>query len=62
MMRKDRPLKKGVIKLSDWAWAAPSFEFSFSYTKQVSKVVLDPKNKIADINRENNLIFVKEND
>jgi len=62
MMRKDRPLKKGVIKLSDWPWAAPSFEFSFDYTKEVNKVLLDPKNKIADINRENNLIFVKKND
>ena len=62
MMRKDRPLKKTVIKLKDWPWASPSFKFSFASNKEINKVMIDPKNKIADINRENNLIFVKKDD
>ncbi|MBG39135.1 MAG: peptidase M1 [Cryomorphaceae bacterium] len=54
MMRKEKMLAKNVIKLSDWPWAKPYYEFVFSSVNDIKKVVVDPDNKVADIDRENN--------
>ena len=54
MMRKEKMLAKNVIKLSDWPWAKPYYEFVFSSVNDIKKVVIDPDNKVADIDRENN--------
>lgn len=37
---------------ADWAWAYPTY--TFETKKTVKSVVLDPKNQMADIDRENN--------
>ena len=50
MMRGEKPTSSTII--SDWAWAYPTYTFTTS--KPVSSVVIDPKEGMADINRTNN--------
>lgn len=50
MMRGEKPTTATIIK--DWAWAYPTYTFTTS--KPVEKVQIDPKEKMADINKENN--------
>ena len=54
MMRKEKALAKNVIKLSDWPWANPYYEFVFSSDNDIERVIIDPNNKVADIDRKNN--------
>jgi aminopeptidase N len=50
MMRSEKPTKATLIK--DWAWAYPTY--TFETKKAVKSVDIDPKNMMADINKENN--------
>ena len=50
MMRGEKPTT-ATIK-ADWAWAYPTYTFEAS--KQVRSVQIDPKNRMADINKNNN--------
>ncbi|MEN3323773.1 M1 family metallopeptidase [Mariniflexile soesokkakense] len=50
MMRGEKPTKATLIK--DWAWAYPTYTFTTKNT--VKSVEIDPKNLMADINKENN--------
>lgn len=50
MMRGEKPTK-ATLK-PDWAWAYPTYTFETS--KPVSNVQLDPKEWMADIDKENN--------
>ncbi len=52
MMRGEKPTPATVIK--DWAWAYPTY--TFNTTKPVNSVQIDPKEMMADINKENNKI------
>lgn len=50
MMRGEKPTSATII--SDWAWAYPTYTFTTS--KPVASVQIDPKEGMADINKENN--------
>lgn len=50
IMRGEKPTS-ATIK-TDWAWAYPTYTFDAS--KAVKSVQIDPKNKMADVNKENN--------
>ena len=50
MMRGEKPTSATQIK--DWAWAYPTYTFTVS--KAVKSVQIDPNNQMADINTENN--------
>jgi hypothetical protein len=50
MMRGEKPTSATII--SDWAWAYPTYTFTVS--KPVSSVQIDPKEAMADINKANN--------
>jgi hypothetical protein len=50
MMRGEKPTSSTII--DDWAWAYPTYTFTTS--KPVSSVVIDPKEGMADINKVNN--------
>ncbi|AJR02929.1 M1 family metallopeptidase [Siansivirga zeaxanthinifaciens] len=50
MMRGEKPTKATQIK--DWAWAYPTY--TFTTKKSVKNVQIDPKELMADINKENN--------
>lgn len=60
MMRGEKPVKDGVLLLSDWAWAYPKYSFSIGYSKaEIASVTLDVDNATADINQKNNRINLK---
>ncbi|KAB1063599.1 M1 family metallopeptidase, partial [Tamlana haliotis] len=50
MMRGEKPTTATTIK--DWAWAYPTYTFTTS--KTVKSVTIDPEEMMADIDRENN--------
>ncbi|WP_459210217.1 M1 family metallopeptidase [Aquimarina rhabdastrellae] len=58
MMRGEKPSDSKNTKrtiLKDWDWAHPEYSFSISKTKDlIQKIIIDPKNKMADINKNNN--------
>ena len=55
MMRGEKPTQSTLLK--DWAWAMPSYTFTVS--KEIKKVEIDPLELMADINKENNTYEVK---
>ncbi|MDC6365185.1 MULTISPECIES: M1 family metallopeptidase [Flavobacteriaceae] len=63
MMRgeKDNPypaLKRTVLE--DWAWAYPTYEFTIDTpVDEVTAIVLDPSQLMADVNGENNVYQAK---
>ena len=54
MMRGEKPTN--ATKIADWTWAHPTYTFTTS--KEVKSVEIDPSKLMADINQENNS-FVK---
>ena len=52
MMRGEKPTEATII--ADWAWANPNYTFEVS--KTVKSVNIDPKQGMADVNRENNVM------
>lgn len=50
MMRGEKPTSATIIK--DWAWAYPTY--TFTTKKAVKNVEIDPKNLMADIDKDNN--------
>ena len=51
-MRAIKPLDPDVNVHDSWAWAYPTY--SLDLKKEVSTVVIDPLQKMADVKRENN--------
>lgn len=47
--------------LPDWAWAYPEYAFDIESDKTVQKVVIDTSERMADVNRENNVFEAKGN-
>ncbi len=52
MMRGEKPTSATTIK--DWAWAYPTY--TFNTNKAIKSVTIDPKEMMADINKENNTL------
>ena len=50
MMRGEKPTTATLIP--DWAWAYPTY--TFKATKTITGIQIDPKNLMADIDKENN--------
>tara|TARA_R110002012_G_scaffold283090_2_gene473216 strand:- start:169020 stop:170819 length:1800 start_codon:yes stop_codon:yes gene_type:complete len=50
MMRGEKPTEATII--TDWAWANPNY--TFEVTRAVKSVEIDPKQWVADIDRDNN--------
>ena len=50
MMRGEKPTSATIIK--DWAWAYPTYTFETS--KAIKSIQIDPKELMADIDKENN--------
>lgn len=47
--------------LPDWAWAYPEYTFDIENNKTIQKIVIDASERMADINRENNVYEAKGN-
>jgi len=55
MMRGEKPVDNNTIILKDWAWAYPTYAFEIDKPKEdIKQVTIDPKNKMADVNKYNN--------
>ncbi len=55
MMRGEKPAESPRTTLKDWAWAYPTYRFEIKRPKfKILSVTIDPKNKMADVNKENN--------
>jgi len=54
---------EGILRtvLPDWAWAYPEYTFDIDSNKTIQKVVIDASERMADINRENNVFEAKGN-
>nr|WP_294773538.1 M1 family metallopeptidase [uncultured Flavobacterium sp.] len=50
-------IKRTVI--GDWAWAFPTYNYSWPTTKTIKRVILDPSGLMADVNRTNNVFETK---
>ena len=56
-MRGSKPLENSRL-LRSWSWAKPYYSFDLEINKNdISKILIDPKGKMADINRDNNYII-----
>jgi len=62
MMFGQKPTE-GILRtvLPDWAWAYPEYTFDIDSNKTIQKVVIDASERMADINRENNVFEAKGN-
>jgi len=57
MSRGNKPIKAGVRLLRPWSWADENYFFEACLEKNsIVKIVIDPSNKSADIDRVNNSI------
>ena len=55
-MRGSKPLESSTL-LGSWSWAKPFYEFWLNVdSSDISRIIIDPKNEMADINRENNYL------
>ena len=56
MMRGEKPEESPRKTLNDWAWAYPTYTFMINKPKvKILSVAIDPKNLMADVNKENNV-------
>ena len=56
MMRGEKPEESPRKTLNDWAWAYPTYTFKINKPKaKILSVTIDPKNLMADVNKENNV-------
>tara|TARA_B100000524_G_scaffold330085_2_gene215703 strand:+ start:974 stop:2794 length:1821 start_codon:yes stop_codon:yes gene_type:complete len=57
-MRGSKPIVESTL-LASWSWAKPYYEFWIDVSSDlISKISIDPKNEMADINRKNNYLFL----
>ena len=57
-MRGSKPMKSSTL-LKAWSWAKPYYEFWIDVdSKNISKIIIDPKNEMADVNRDNNYLVL----
>ena len=57
-MRGSKPLESSTL-LNSWSWAKPYYEVWLDIdSKNISKITIDPKNEMADINRDNNYLVL----
>ena len=55
-MRGSKPLENAIL-LNSWSWAKPFYSFDLDIDKgSISKIVIDPKGEMADIDRFNNIL------
>ncbi|CAM4106973.1 M1 family metallopeptidase [Gillisia limnaea] len=63
MMRWQKPAENATKRIvaEDWAWAYPTYTLKLNKPKaQISKIIIDDSQMMADINRENNVYELKE--
>ena len=57
-MRGSKPVESSTL-LKSWSWAKPYYEMWLDIdSKNISKITIDPKNEMADVNRKNNYLVL----
>ena len=57
-MRGSKPVESSTL-LKSWSWAKPYYEMWLDVdSKNISKITIDPKNEMADVNRKNNYLVL----
>lgn len=58
MMYNQKKVPTNWTVEKDWAWAYPTYQFALDgiNAADVDSITIDPKNRMADINKENNLL------
>jgi len=60
---KENPYQLPWAVLKDWAWAYPEYQFDIPQPKSnISSIVIDPSQLMADIIPENNYILLEQAD
>jgi len=62
MMRGEKPVPKSTKILPDWAWAYPTYSFTVENNSDIQQVIIDPEQKIADINPKNNSLSTEKSE
>jgi len=58
MMRWEKPGMENIV--DDWAWAYPTYDLELPVGDfQIESIEIDPSQKMADINRDNNVLINK---
>ncbi len=63
MMRGEKPAENDMKRtiLEDWPWTHPEYEFTINKpVNQIKSIRIDPTDRLADINKENNLFVISE--
>ena len=57
MMRGSKPTPSTTTVLANWAWSYPTYTFEIPKTNSdLTSITIDPKQFMADVNRENNVL------
>ena len=61
-MRGEKNITRNITKLADWAWAYPTYELALDGVNfnNVKSVTIDPKEMMADVNKDNNTFPIEE--
>jgi aminopeptidase N len=61
-MRGEKKVGRNVITVADWAWAYPTYELALEGVDRndIKSVTIDPKEMMADVNKENNTLQLQE--
>ncbi len=57
MMRGEKPAENNMERtvLEDWPWVDPEYNFTIAKpASEIKQITIDPSQRLADINRENN--------
>ncbi|WP_258098339.1 M1 family metallopeptidase [Marinoscillum pacificum] len=63
IMRGEKPNESGLerITLKDWPWTHPTYSFDVNIpVSDIAKIEIDPEQRMADINKENNVYELEE--
>ena len=57
IMRGEKDLGDNVVLLKDWEWVNEYYEFDIDLSeKKITKIEINPSGKMADVDKENNII------
>ena len=57
IMRGEKDLGDNVVLLKDWEWVNEHYEFDIDLSeKKITKIEINPSGKMADVDKENNII------
>jgi aminopeptidase N len=61
-MRGEKEVGRNVTTAADWAWAYPTYELALDGVNlnNVKSVTIDPKEMMADVNKDNNTFPIEE--